>query len=90
MAKNEPIHSLCFLHDILCGLYTQSQRHRYSYTHPNFVFYFPSAAVSNDAFPLVNFSEPEGAPAVATFFASLQIHTTYALNTPTNTQTLSP
>lgn len=52
---------------IFCVVHTPSHKDRHSHTHPNFVFYFPSAAALNDVFPPDNLSEPEGAPAVATF-----------------------
>lgn len=52
---------------MFCVVHTPSHKDTDILTHPDFVFYFPSAAVSNDAFPLANLSEPDGAPAVATF-----------------------
>jgi len=86
VAKNGLIQVLRFLHNVLCGSYIQSQRHlnrNTRHTHSNFVFYFPSAAASNDAFPVVSFSEPEGA--LATILPAYEyIHTMYALNTCTH------
>lgn len=83
VAKNGLLQVLRFLHNLLCGSYAQSQRHLNMNTHSSFVFYFPSASASNDAFPVVSFSEPEGA--LATILPAYKyIHTVYALNTCTH------
>lgn len=75
--------SYVFCTNVLCGSYAQSQRHLNMNTHSSFVSYFPSAAASNDAFPVVSFSEPEGA--LATILPAYKyIHTVYALNTCTH------
>lgn len=83
VAKNGLLQVLRFLHNLLCGSYAQSQRHLNMNTHSSFVFYFSSASASNDAFPVVSFSEPEGA--LATILPAYKyIHTVYALNTCTH------